>query len=248
MIYAPHPTSMDAIFGILLNNPQLQTLDLSVQALQNSVLPQVENLNLTELTTLSLEGAPHFISLLQHLKLEKLRTVNIRFDVPQSLDFGESFRELLERSNYPPVTYLSIQQPYRMQQTNLGYLDCLSELEELSVSRLPMEDVLLALDTRSADGSGSAPCPNLTRISLSNCPGRRDLDSLVPTLVRFVEKRTDTAIGGIKKELQSLRISNCGCIVTGPQEVWLKSKLSEFAVDEYCTGVYPAHYDWDIYN
>lgn len=240
MVYAPHPASMDAVFGILLNNPLLQTLDLSVQALQNSVLPQVETLVLPELTALSLEGAPHFISLLQHLKLEKLRTVNIRFDVPQSLDFGESFRELLERSNFPPVTNLTIQQPYRMQQTNLSYLEYLSELEELSVSRLPMEDVLVALD-----GNGSMPCPNLTRMSLSNCPGRRDLDSLVPTLVKFVDKRTDISVSGIKKELQSLKISNCGCTVSAQQEAWLKSKLNEFAVDDSCAAGYP---DWDMYN
>jgi hypothetical protein len=275
MIYAPHPASMDAVFGILLNNPHLQTLDLSVQALQNSILPHVEIVSLPELTSLSLEGAPHFISLLQHLKLENLRSVTIRFDVPQSLDFGESFRQMLERSNYPPIVYLNVQQPYRMQLTNLSYFEHLVELEELEVSRLPMEDVLLALDAR-ADGTGSVPCPNLIKLSMSNCPGRRDMDTLVPTLVRFVERRTagsqgtstiNIASGGADdssgmddleeatgppnsgiKELQSLKISNCGCVVSGQQEVWLKRRLQEFSVDEYCTGVYAAPYDWDIYS
>jgi hypothetical protein len=239
---------MDAVFGLLLNNPKLQVLDLSVQALQNSVLPHVETLALPELTTLSLEGAPHFITLLQHLCLERLQTVNIRFDVPQNLDFGESFRDLLARSNYPPVTSLSVQHPYRMQETNLVYLECLTDLQELSVSRLSVQDLVAALEVCSPGAGGMMRCPNLTKLTMQNCPGRRDLDTLMPKLVRFVEKRTDMATGMIKKPLQSLKVFNCGVSVTRPQDVWLKSRLKEFAIDEYPSAIYPDHSydDWTI--
>lgn len=248
LIYHPHPASMDAVFGLLLNNPKLQVLDLSVQALQNSVLPHVETLALPELTTLSLEGAPHFITLLQHLCLERLQTVNIRFDVPQNLDFGESFRDLLARSNYPPVTSLSVQHPYRMQETNLVYLECLTDLQELSVSRLSVQDLVAALEVCSPGAGGMMRCPNLTKLTMQNCPGRRDLDTLMPKLVRFVEKRTDMATGMIKKPLQSLKVFNCGVSVTRPQDVWLKSRLKEFAIDEYPSAIYPDHSydDWTI--
>jgi len=239
---------MDAVFGLLLNNPKLQVLDLSVQALQNSVLPHVEILSLPELTTLSLEGAPHFITLLQHLCLERLETVNIRFDVPQNLDFGEAFRDLLARSNYPPVTSLSVQHPYRMQETNLVYLECLTDLRELSVSRLSVHDLVTALEPRSPGGDGMVHCPNLTKLTMQNCPGRRDLDSVMPKLVKFVEKRTDPATSGIKKPLKSLKVFNCGVSVTGPQEVWLKSRLKEFVLDEYPSAHYLDHNypDWSI--
>jgi hypothetical protein len=238
---------MDAVFGLLLNNPKLQVLDLCVQALQNSVLPHVETLTLPELTTLSLDGAPHFITLLQHLCLERLQTVNIRFDVPQNLDFGEAFRDLLERSNYPPVTSLSVQHPYRMQETNLVYLDCLPDLQELSVSRLSVQDLVTALELRSPRGDGTVHCPNLTKLTMQNCPGRRDLDSVMPKLVKFVEKRTDMTTGRIKKQLNSLKVFNCGVAVTGPQEVWLKSRLKEFVIEEYPSSIYPEHsYDWTI--
>ena len=237
---------MDAVFGLLLNNPKLQVLDLSVQALQNSVLPHVETLSLPELTTLSLEGAPHFITLLQHLCLERLRTVNIRFDVPQNLDFGEAFRELLTRSNYPPVTSLSVQHPYRMQETNLVYLECLTDLQELSVSRLSVQDLVTALESPAPAGDGTMLCPNLSKLTMQNCPGRRDLDSVMPKLVRFVEARTDMATGGIKKQLRSLKVYNCGVSITGPQEAWLRSRLKEFIVDEYPSSIYPDHnyQDW----
>jgi hypothetical protein len=249
LIYHPHPASMDAIFGLLLNNPKLQVLDLCVQALQNSVLPHVETLTLPELTTLSLDGAPHFITLLQHLCLERLQTVNIRFDVPQNLDFGESFRDLLVRSNYPPVTSLSVQHPYRMQETNLVYLECLTDLQELSVSRLSVQDLVTALELRSPSGDGMVHCPNLTKLTMQNCPGRRDLDSVMPKLVKFVEKRTDmTTTGRVRKQLKSLKVFNCGVSVTGPQEVWLKSRLKEFVIEEYPSSNYPDHsyHDWTI--
>jgi hypothetical protein len=246
MVYHPHPATMDAVFTILVNNPRLQTLDLSVQALQNSVLPLLDEIELPELTHLSLEGAPHFIALLQHLKLERLECVNVRFDIPQSLDFGEAFRDLLIRSNRPPIRKLNVQQPYRTQETNLIYLECLPELRELTVSRLPMEDVLIALDGTNPDGS--LVCPGLSKLSLQNCPGRRDMDSIVPKLVRFVEKRTDLVYNSIRNGLKSLRISNCGCMVTSPQEEWLKRRLAEFVIDEWPGCVYTPHPDWDIFT
>lgn len=255
MIYAPHTASIDAIYSILRQNPALRRLELSIQGLQNSVIPNMDDIGLNELQYLSLEGAPQFVQLLQHLTLPALTRVNIKFDVPQTLDFSGTFKELLTRSDYPPITFLSIQQPYRTQETNLHYLKCLPDLEELSISRLPLEDVLVALDDEGSEGS--FPCPNLLKLSLTNCPGRRDLDSLVPRLVRFVERRTERSIGESKRTLESLRIQNCGCIVTAPQEAWLKGRLKEFMVDEYtpfALGTAAANanfgggWEWEVYH
>jgi hypothetical protein len=249
MIYHPHPASMDAIFGILVNNPRLRSLDLCVQALQTSALPSVEPLSLPELTSLSLEGAPHFTTLLQHLTLEGLRRVNIRFDTPQSLDFGQSFKELLIRSNFPPIISLTVVQPYRMQETNLVYLEHLVELEEFTVSRLPMEDVLLALS--ASDSEGKIFVPNLRKLTLQYCHGRRDLESVIPKLIKFVEKRTGTRANGVQNELEHLRISNCGCVIAGQAESWLKSRLKELVVDDFsgsiCVPSIP-QFDWEIFT
>ncbi|CAG8606761.1 571_t:CDS:2 [Acaulospora colombiana] len=249
MIYHPHPASMDAIFGILVNNPDLRSLDLCVQALQTSALPSVEPLSLPKLTTLSLEGAPHFTTLLQHLTLEGLKRVNIRFDTPQSHDFGQSFKDLLIRSNFPPIVSLTVQQPYRMQETNLIYLEHLVELEEFTVSRLPMEDILLALSANDSDGK--LVCPNLRKLTLQYCHGRRDLESVIPKLIKFVEKRTGTRANGVQTDLEHLRISNCGCVIAGHTESWLKSRLKELVVEDFsgsiCVPSIP-QFDWEIFT
>lgn len=233
---------MDAVYGILLNNPRLQHLDLFVQPLQTSVLP-LTSLSLPELVFLSLEGAPHFISLLQHLTVEKLERISVRFDLPQTADFGEVFHELLVRSGTPAVTHLSVQQPHR-NDYNLEYFTFLAELRELSLSRLPMEDILAVLD--SQETSTAMRCPNLTKISLINCQGRRDLEDIVPRLVKLVERRTDPSV--IKTPLTSLKIQNCGCSISGPPADWLKSRLTEFLVDEWQFPGYFEPQSWDIYS
>ncbi|CAG7852298.1 SubName: Full=Uncharacterized protein {ECO:0000313/EMBL:CCA71137.1} [Serendipita indica DSM 11827] len=228
--YHPNLATLDSVFGILRENPNLQVLSLHLQGLQNSVLPNPDILALPHLRSLSLEGAPQFLTLMQYLKLASLRTVNLKFEVPQSTDFGEKFSDLLRRSDLPAITGMSIQHPYRIHEASLGYFECLEDLEELTVSRIPLEDLLLTLDGPSADGS--LICPNLTKLTLQHCPGRRDMDTILPRLINFVDQRTTSATRGLKKKLQVLKIIHCGCIITPDTHNWLKRRLREFKSDE----------------
>ena len=228
--YHPNLATLDSVLSILRENLNLQVLSLHIQGLQNSVLPNPDVLALPSLRSLSLEGAPQFLTLMQYLKVVSLRTVNLKFDVPQSADFGERFSDLLRRSDMPRITGMSIQHPYRIHEASLGYFDCLEDLEELTVSRIPLEDLLLTLDGSSTNGS--LVCPNLTKLTLQHCPGRRDMDTILPRLINFVDRRTTSTTRGLKKKLQVLKIIHCGCMITPDTQTWLKRRLKEFKSDE----------------
>ncbi|KAG8755856.1 hypothetical protein FRC14_003601 [Serendipita sp. 396] len=226
----PQPATIDSVLNILKNNPDLQSLSLSVPNLQGSVLPNPEVISLPHLTYLSLEGSSHFIFLLQHLKIETVEKFYVKLESPQSSDFAETFRDLLNRSNFPPISILRIYQPFWLPESNLGYLESLPELEELAVGRIPMEEILRELNITAS--SGTLTCPKLTRLTLQSCPGRRDMESVMPKLIDMVNKRTNGSTPGLQKKLKSLKLYHCGCTVTVEQQSWLSKKLKEFKVDE----------------
>ncbi|KAG8827960.1 hypothetical protein FRC17_007666 [Serendipita sp. 399] len=226
----PQPATVDSIFNILKNNPELRSLSLSVPNLQASVLPNPEVIHLPQLTYMSLEGSSQFIFLLQYLKIDAIEKLYVKLESPQSSDFAEAFRELLSRSNYPPISILRIYQPFWLPESNLGYLESLPELEELAVGRIPMEEILRELNNTTS--SGTLVCPKLTRLTLQSCPGRRDMESVMPKLIGMVNKRTNSTTPGLQKKLKNLKLYHCGCTVTAEQQSWLSKKLKEFKVDE----------------
>ena len=230
---------------ILSSNLNLESLTLHVTSANPAVLP-LSPTTLENVKSFSIGGHYLMTQLVDCLTLPAVESINIDIEAREPVE--DTIAQLLQRSNHPPVTRLSISYGLQAPHTGIYYhagssvtswnfLSELDTLRTLQVGGAPFEPLVAILGTPEDDGQDQWYCPNLHSLAMRSC--RPSHSDGVAKLVQMVEARNpDPASGGLPVtaggvspvKLRHLELHECAAL--GLDVIrWLKSRIC----DVYCT-------------
>ena len=183
-------------------------------------------------------------ALVDCLTLPALESLTLDIDARDPVE--DTLTQLLQRSNHPPVTRLSISYSLHSSSTGIYYhggsavtswnfLGELDGLRTLQVGSAPFEPLVAILGTPEDDGQDQWYCPNLTSLAMKAC--RPSHSDGVAKLVQMIEARNPesgaapvTAGGVAPVKLRHLEMHDCAALGLDVMK-WLKARIPEV----YCT-------------
>lgn len=237
--------AVDRLLYVLASNPNLESLYLHSSSVNSAVLPLALT-TLENLRTLSVGGHYLLSGLLDSLMVPSLESLIIDVDARDPVE--DTISNLLQRSNHPEITSISISYNMNMGQssgiyygsgsvvTSWNFLAELEHLETLQVGGCPFDPLVSALDAPIDDGQDQWICPNLTLLSLKAC--HTHPSEGVAKLVRMVEARNPdggtlamSALGVTPTRLQCMELFECASL--GQDVVrWLNGRIEEVKCTE----------------
>ncbi|KAG2151140.1 uncharacterized protein EDB93DRAFT_1275807 [Suillus bovinus] len=231
---------LDRIMHIIASNPDLESLTLHFAVALPAILPLVQT-SLSRLRELTFGGHYHMSQLADSLVLPSLEILNL--DVEARDPIEDTITNLLQRSNNPPITRLSVSYGSTSSSTlyygpggvviSWGFLTDLNHLQSLSIGGTPLEPFLSALGMPDEEQTHWA-CPNLTTVAMKSCHAHSDG---IAKLVQLVEARNPesgsaTMVNGvIPTRLQHLELYDCATLGQDVIE-WLKKRVDEVICTE----------------
>ncbi|KAH7924933.1 hypothetical protein BV22DRAFT_1012275 [Leucogyrophana mollusca] len=224
---------LDRILHIIASNPGLETLTLHFAVVLPAILPLLPT-SLPRLRELTFGGHYHMSLLVDSLVLPALDVLNLDVEFRDPIE--DTITNLLQRSNNPPISQLSMSYGTTSNSSlyygpggvviSWGFLTELNHLQSICVGGTPLEPFLSALGPPDEDQTHWA-CPNLTSVSMKNCHPHSDG---VSRLVQLVEARNpDTgspamANGVAPVKLRHLELNDCTSL---GQDVidWLRKRV-----------------------
>jgi hypothetical protein len=175
------------------------------------------------------------------LVLPALDALNL--DVEARDPIEDTITNLLQRSNNPPITRLSVSYGSSSSSTlyygpggiviSWGFLTDLNHLQSLNIGGTPLEPFLTALGMPDEEQTHWA-CPNLTTVAMKSCHAHSDG---IVKLVQLVEARNPetgsaTMVNGVvPTRLQHLELYDCATLGQDVIE-WLKKRVDEVVCTE----------------
>ncbi|KAH7882806.1 hypothetical protein F5I97DRAFT_1899617 [Phlebopus sp. FC_14] len=231
---------LDRILYIIANNSGLESLNLHFAVVLPAILP-LHPTSLPRLRELTLGGHYHMSSLTDVLIVPALDVLNLDIEARDPIE--DTIMNLLQRSNNPPITHLSVSYGNTSSTTlyygpggvviSWHFLTELNHLESLSVGGTPLEPFLAALGTPDEEQVHWA-CPNLTSVTMKSCHSHSDG---IVKLVQLIEARNPDAgsaamVNGVTPaKLLYLELHDCASM---GQDVldWLKKRVDEVVCTE----------------
>ncbi|KIK82749.1 hypothetical protein PAXRUDRAFT_832150 [Paxillus rubicundulus Ve08.2h10] len=238
---------LDRILHIIASNPNLESLNLHFAVVVPAILPLLPT-SLPRLRELTFGGHCHMSTLADALVLPTLDVLSLDIEARDPIE--DTITNLLQRSNNPPITHLSVSYGNTNSSTlyygpggiviSWNFLSDLNHLQSLSIGGTPLEPFLTALGTPDEEQTHWA-CPNLTSVAMKSC---HSLPDGIAKLVQLIEARnpdTGTAVminGVTPSKLRHLELYDCAAV---GQDVldWLKKRVDEVACVELSYGRSP---------
>ncbi|KIJ63792.1 hypothetical protein HYDPIDRAFT_112751 [Hydnomerulius pinastri MD-312] len=226
---------LDRILHIIASNPSLESLTLHFVVILPAILPLLPT-SLPRLRELNFGGHYHMSTLTDALVLPALDILNLDIEARDPIE--DTITNLLQRSNNPPITQLSVSYGNTTSSTlyygpggiviSWNFLTDLNHLQSLSIGGTPLEPFLAALGTPDEEQTHWA-CPNLTSVKMKSCHSHPDG---IAKLVQLVEARNPdtgsaTMVNGVTPtKLRHLELYDCASV---GQDVldWLKKRVDE---------------------
>jgi len=213
--------SLDRILYIIGSNPNLESLNLHFTIVLPAILPLLPT-SLPRLRELTFGGHYHMSTLADALVLPALDTLNLDIEARDPIE--DTITNLLQRSNNPPISHLSVAYGSTSSSTlyygpggiviSWNFLADLNHLQSLSIGGTPLEPFLTALGTPDEEQAHWA-CPNLTSVAMKSCHSHPDG---ISKLVQLIEARnpdtgTATMINGVTPtKLRHLELHDCASV------------------------------------
>ncbi|KAF8548828.1 hypothetical protein OG21DRAFT_1515876 [Imleria badia] len=226
---------LDRILHIISNNQNLESLTLHFAVVVPAILP-LHTTCLPKLRELTFGGHYHMSTLTDALVLPTLDVLSLDIEARDPIE--DVITNLLQRSNNPPVTELSVS--YGNANNSALYygpggiviawnfLAEMNHLHSLSVGGTPLEPFLVALGTPE-DELAHWICPNLKTVTMKSCHTHPDG---IAKLVQLIEARnpetgTATMVHGVTpSKLRHIELHDCASV--GPDVLeWLKRRVDE---------------------
>lgn len=238
---------LDRILHIISSNPNLESLTLHFAVVLPAILP-LHPTSLPKLRELTFGGHYHMSTLTDTLILPALDVLSLDIEARDPIE--DVITNLLQRSNNPPVTQLSVSYGNGNSSTlyygpggiviSWNFLAEMNHLHSLSVGGTPLEPFLVALGTPE-DEQTHWICPNLKSVTMKSCHTHPDG---IMKLVQLIEARnpeTGTAMmvhGVTPSKLRQIELYDCASVGQDVLE-WLKRRVDEVVCVEPSYGRSP---------
>ncbi|KAI9568726.1 hypothetical protein HD554DRAFT_2204935 [Boletus coccyginus] len=235
---------LDRILHIISNNPNLEFLTLHFAVVVPAILP-LHTTCLSKLRELTFGGHYHMSTLTDALVLPALDVLSLDIEARDPIE--DVITNLLQRSNNPPVTQLSVSYGNTNSSTLYygpggiviawNFLAEMNHIHSLSVGGTPLEPFLVALGTPE-DDQAHWICPNLKSVTMKSCHTHPDG---IAKLVQLIEARnpetgTATMVQGVTpSKLRHIELHDCASV--GPDVLeWLKKRVDDIICVEPSYG------------
>lgn len=230
---------LDRILAIISSNPNLESLTLHFAVVVPAILP-LHATTLTKLRELTLGGHYHMATLTDALVLPALDVLSLDIEAREPIE--DVITNLMQRSNNPPVTQLSVSYGNTNSSTLYygpggiviawNFLGEMPHVESLSVGGTPLEPFLVALGTPEEEQAHWV-CPNLRRVTMKSCHTHPDgiaklvqliearnpetggaamVQGVTPTKLRYVELYDCVSVGQDVLEWLGRRVDEVVCV------------------------------------
>ncbi|KAG9311591.1 hypothetical protein JVU11DRAFT_7800 [Chiua virens] len=226
---------LDRILHIISSNPNLEALTLHFSVVVPAILPLVTT-SLPKLRELTFGGHYHMSTLADALVLPALDVLNLDIEARDPIE--DVITNLLQRSNNPPITQLSVS--YGSSNTSTLYygpggiviawnfLAEMNHVHSLSVGGTPLEPLLVALGMPEEEQSHWT-CPNLKSVTMKSCHTHPDGIAKLVQLIEARNPETGTAVmvhGVTPSKLRHIELHDCASVGQDVLE-WLNKRVEE---------------------